>query len=157
VQVEVHWDAEGMVARVAGSTTVMVTSATTPSHASAAHKVLATPDAHLVLAIGGDHLKDGMDAIAAALGDPTLRAHFAAVEAKRLARRFGKRKPDIKAAATLIDDAAVMSGMEAGKMAALLKASGSEGESSKKLAKSLKSKGEKLQLSDAAKKALDAL
>ena len=137
VQVEVHWDAEGMVARVAGSTTVMVTSATTPSHASAAHKVLATPDAHLVLAIGGDHLKDGMDAIAAALGDPTLRPHFAAVEAKRLARRFGKRKPDIKAAATLIDDAAVMSGMEAGKMAAMLKASGSEGELSKRLAKSL--------------------
>ena len=117
IRVEVHWDADGMVARVAGSATVMVTAAVTAGHAAAAHKVLATPDAHLVLAIGGDHLEDGIQAIKAALDEPVLRPHFAVIEAKRLARRFGKRKPDMKAAAALIDDAAVMSGMEAAKMA----------------------------------------
>ena len=66
--------------------------------------MLATPDAHLVLAIGGDHLEDGIEAIEAALDEPVLRPHFAVIEAKRLARRFGKRKPDMKAVAALIDD-----------------------------------------------------
>ena len=46
-----------------------------------------------------------------------LRPHFAVVEAKRVGRRFGKRKADVKAAAELIDDNTVMSGTEIGRIA----------------------------------------
>ena len=42
-------------------------------------------------------------------------------------------------------------------MAAMLKASGGDGEPAKELAKTLKSKAKKLALPDTAKKALDAL
>ncbi|HSA81610.1 MAG TPA: hypothetical protein VLE23_12385 [Geminicoccaceae bacterium] len=157
VKVEVHWDCDEMVARVAGSATVMVTAAVTAGHAAAAHKVLKTPDAHLVLAIGGDHLEEGIEAIEAALGEPVLRRHFAVIEAKRLAKRFGKRKPDMKAVAALVDDAAVMSGMEAAKMVTALKASGVEGEPVKAVAKTLKSRAKRLALPSDAKTALDAL
>jgi hypothetical protein len=157
VKVEVHWSSDGMVARVVGSATVMVTAAVTAEHAAAAHKVLATPDAHLVLAIGGDHMKEGIEAVAAALKDPTLRPHFGVIEAKRLARRFGERKPDIKAAAALIDGATVMSGTEAAKMATALRASGAAGEPAKALAKTLKSEAKKLSMPARARKELDAL
>jgi hypothetical protein len=157
VQVEVHWDSEGMVARVAGSATVMVTGAIDARHAAAAHKVLTTPDVHLVLAIGGDHLKDGIEALQSALDSPVLRPHFAAVEAKRLGRRFRKRKPDVSAAAALIDDATVMSGSEIGKMARIVKDSGGASTAAKDLSKTLKSKARKVSLSDASRKAVDAL
>lgn len=120
VQVEVHWEVDGMVAKVSGSSTVMVSAAVDEAHAAAAQRVLSTPDAHLVLAIGGDHLVDGVKAIQAALESPVLRPHFAAIEAKRLARRFGKRKPDLKAAEQLLDQATVMSDSELGKMSKML-------------------------------------
>jgi hypothetical protein len=66
----------------------------------------------LTLAIGGDHLEDGIDAVRAAIDDPVLRPHFAVVEAKRVGRPFRKRKPDLKAAAELIDEQTVMSPAE---------------------------------------------
>jgi hypothetical protein len=89
-----------------------VTAAVDAAHAEAARKLLGTPDTLLTLALGGDHLKEGIAAIAAALDNDVLRPHFAYVEAKRLATRFGKRKPDLKAAADLIDGATVMSAAE---------------------------------------------
>jgi len=111
VNVDVSWDlGDGMVAKVSGGTTVMVTGATDAEHAAAAHAVLSTPDAHLVLAIGGDHLTEGIAAVETALGSSTLRPHFAAIEAKRVGRRFGKRKPDVKTAAALVGADTVMSG-----------------------------------------------
>jgi hypothetical protein len=79
------------------------------------------------------------------------------IEAKRLARRFGERKPDIKAAAALIDGATVMSGTEAAKMATALRASGAAGEPAKALAKTLKSEAKKLSMPARARKELDAL
>jgi len=88
----------------------------------AARKVLATPDALLTLALGGDHLENGIEAINAALKNPVLRPHFAYVEAKRLAQRFGNRKGDLKAAASLIDAATVMSPAEFRKAAQIIKA-----------------------------------
>lgn len=120
IAVELCWEVEDMVVRVAGGASVLVTAPVSDEHAAAAHRILATPDAHLVLAIGGDHLTDGIAAIESALDDPTLRPHFAAVEAKRLARRFGPRPPEFEAATALIDDATVMSGAEVGKLAAVL-------------------------------------
>ena len=65
--------------------------------------------------LGGDHLTDGIEAIQTAIANPVLRPHFAQVESKRLAERFGKRKADLKAAAKLIDDSSVMSPAEINK------------------------------------------
>ncbi|WP_218649371.1 hypothetical protein [Pseudomonas taiwanensis] len=138
VRVEVHWEIDGMVAHAAGSSTVMVTAAVDARHAEAAHKVLVTPDLHLVLALGGDHLGDGLDALDAALDSAVLRPHFAAVAAKRLARRFLKRKPDVKAAVALLEQDAVMSDAERSKLAALIDDAG--GAATKDLAKALKGK-----------------
>jgi hypothetical protein len=112
IVVEVEWTAGDFTLRSAGETSVMVTPPADESHAEAALKVLTTPDALLTLAIGGDHLEDGIDAVRAAIDDPVLRPHFAVVEAKRVGRPFRKRKPDLKAAAELIDEQTVMSPAE---------------------------------------------
>ena len=155
VMVEVHWEADGMVATVRGRTTVMITPVQDAVHAAAAHRVLSTPDAHLVLAIGGDHLEDGVQAIQAALDSPVLRPHFAVVEAKRIGRRFGRRKADLNAAAALLDADAVMSPSEIGRIATIV--GGGSGAAAKDLGKMLKAKAKGQAMSKAAKAALDAL
>jgi hypothetical protein len=158
VTVEVQWEEEGgVVATVRGSTSVMITPLLNEAHAAAAHRVLATPDAHLVLAIGGDHLTDGIEAVQQALASPVLRPHFAVVEAKRVGRRFGKRKADVKAAAELIDENTVMSPSEVGRIAKIV--GDSTGAAAKDVAKVLKAKakGQGRAMSTAAKAALDAL
>ena len=119
VTVEVHWELDGMEAVAAGSGSVLVTGAQDASHAAAAHAVLATPDAHLVLVLGGDHLIDGVSAIERAIADSVLRPHFAVVEAKRVAQRFGARAPQLDRAAALMDGPVVMSDREAEKVARL--------------------------------------
>lgn len=112
ITVEVHWELDGVPLRVEGTTEVMISSAVDKSHSEAAQKILSTPDTLLVLALGGDHLKDGIEAIHAALDDPTLRPHYAFIEAKRVGRRFGKRKPNLDDSAKLLDKATVMSKAE---------------------------------------------
>jgi len=109
IGLEVHWEVGDAVASARGEASVLVTGAVDEKHAAAAHRVLSTPDAHLVLAIGGDHMKDGIAAIQGALDSPVLRPHYAAIEAKRLGRRFGTRKPNVKASADLVDSTTVLS------------------------------------------------
>ncbi len=156
VSVEIHWEEEnGVVATVRGSTSVMITPLLNAVHAAAAHRVLATPDAQLVLAIGGDHLKDGIAAIHQALDSPVLRPHFAVVEAKRIGRRFGKRRADVKAAAELIDENTVMSLSEIGRLARIV--GDSAGAAAKGAAKVLRAKAKGQVMSRAARAALDAL
>ena len=89
-----------------------MTPAVDAAHADVARKLLATPETLLVLAFGGDHLKDGIAAIHAALGNPVLRPHFAFIEAKRVGQPFGRRKADPGAAAALIDATTVMNAAE---------------------------------------------
>jgi len=155
VGVEVHWEADEMVAVVRGRATVMVTPAQNAQHAAAAHKVLSTPDAHLVLAIGGDHLTDGIAAVLTALDSEVLKPHFAVIEAKRVGRRFGSRKPDVKAAAALVEQDAVMSTSEMGRMAQIAVDSG--GAPAREMAKTLKSRAKGKAMPQASKDALDAL
>jgi hypothetical protein len=157
IDVELRWDVDGMEAVVAGGTTVMVTGSRDAAHAAAAHEVLATPDAHLVLVLGGDHLSDGMRAVGAAVGNDVLRPHFAAVEAKRLAQRAGRRAPDLAGAAALVDEETVMSGTELGKLAKLVKAAKSKSNDAQALGKTLKAKAERLDLPRQARAAVDAL
>jgi hypothetical protein len=121
ISVEVKWDVEDAVASVVGYTTVLVTGPKDASHAAAAHKLLACPDAHLVLVFGGDHLKDGISAIQAALKDDTLRPHYAVVEARRLATRFEDREPDIDAAKKLVEGNIVVTKSENQKLQAWFK------------------------------------
>ena len=94
------------------STTIFVTGPVDASHAAAAHAVLATPDVELVMVLGGDHLEHGIEALGCALKDKTLCPHFAAIEAKRLARPFFDRKADTEKASELLDGETVLSEKE---------------------------------------------
>ena len=108
VLVEASWTLEKLDRFAVGATRVTVTPAVDAAHADVARKLLATPETLLVLAFGGDHLKDGIAAIHAALGNPVLRPHFAFIEAKRVGQPFGRRKADPGAAAALIDATTAM-------------------------------------------------
>jgi hypothetical protein len=120
VSVEVKWDLQDAVACVIGSTTILVTGPTDASHAATAHMLLNSPDVHLVLAFGGDHLEQGVSAVRAALQDEVLRPHYVATEAKRLATRFQTRKPDVEAAQRLIDSRSILTYSEKQKLRNLL-------------------------------------
>jgi hypothetical protein len=120
ILVEVSWQEDIRDIVVTGETNVVVTAPVDAAHREAALQVLGTPDTLLTLALGGDHLNEGIAAIAAALGNDVLRPHFAYVEAKRLAAGFGGRTPDMKAAAALIDDTTVMSAAEHKKAMAMV-------------------------------------
>ena len=156
IRVDATWDAEGMEITVSGEASTVVTAAVDEAHAAAALKILTTPDTLLTLALGGDHLTDGVEAIRSALDNPVLRPHFAYIEAKRVARRFGKRKPDLKAAAALVDEETVMTPAEIMKAAELAKADGS-GAPAKAMAKTLKAKVAKEDVGDEVAKAVRAL
>ncbi|CZS92546.1 uncharacterized protein RAG0_03155 [Rhynchosporium agropyri] len=89
-------------ASVKGSTTIKINPPANDSHAAAAQKLMDTPDAHLVLVLGGDYLKEGIAAIGGALEDETLCPYFASVEAKRIAKPFPGQKADLERAAELV-------------------------------------------------------
>ena len=136
ITVDVRWPAGEAEIVVTGSTTVMVTGAVDDAHARAANAILSTPDTLLTLVIGGDHLEEGIAAIRTALSDPVLRPHYAYIEAKRLATRFGKRKPQWERVESLIEDATVMSPAEVEKARKLVATAGAAAPA-KKLAKTL--------------------
>lgn len=156
IQVEVHWDVGGVEAVITGDADVMVTSVVDEGHAEAALNILSTPDTLLTLAVGGDHLTDGIKAIQAALDSPVLRPHFAYIEAKRVAERFGKRKPNLKAAAQLIDDSTVMSPAEIKRAAGLVEAEGANN-ASKDIVNVLKRKASTIEVGDEIKGMVDSL
>jgi hypothetical protein len=141
IQVLVSWEMGGAEAAVLGETALMVTGAQDVGHAEAALKVLSTPDTVLTLALGGDHLKEGIDAIQTALKQKVLRPHFAWIEAKRLAQRFGKREADLEAAANLIDEETTMSAAEYRKAQKILGKDSLESRGGKKSAGVLKYAG----------------
>lgn len=156
VQVTVFWDVEGNEVVVTGGGSLMVTSAVDDAHGEAALKVLATPDTLLTLALGGDHLEEGQAAIQHALKNPVLRPHYAFIEAKRLATRFGKRKGDLKAAAEIVDEQTIMSPDELRKAATITKAAG-DSAAAKSLGKVLKGKVRSLGGGADLKSAVDGL
>jgi hypothetical protein len=119
--------------------------------------VLSTPDAHLVLILGGDHLASGIEAVAAAVDNAVLRPHFGAIEAKRLAQRAGSRGPDVRSAAAMVDEDTVMSGAEVGKLARLMNAAGQKGDEERQLVQVLRAKAETVTLSSEGQAALAEL
>jgi hypothetical protein len=104
VVVELNWETEVGKHRVSGKTELMISPVENKDHAYAAFKTLSSPDLLLTLALGGDYLSLGLKSLEDALGNPVLHPHFAAIEAKRLGRRYGKRKPDVRASLRLISD-----------------------------------------------------
>ncbi len=155
--VDVHWDAGDVEAVVTGQADVMVTPAEDEKHARAALKVLSTPDALLTLVFGGDHLKDGIEAIKMALDNSVLSPHFSYTEAKRVGERFGSRKADMKKVAKLITDSTVMSAAEIKRAAGLVKAEKADSVSGKTIAKALKSKASKVKADDEINKLVDSI
>jgi hypothetical protein len=135
----------------------MVTPVVNEAHAEAALKVLTTPDTLLTLVMGGDHLPEGIAAIQEALDNPVLRPHFAFIEAKRVAERFGKRKPNLKAAAGLINESTVMSPAEIKRAAGLVKAAEADNASGKNIANTLKRKADTMDAADEVKELVDSL
>jgi hypothetical protein len=121
IVVEVEWNVGGVPVATAGETSVMVTAAIDTEHAEAALRLLSTPDALLTLAIGGDHLEKGIEAVQAGLENEVLRPHYAFIEAKRLGRPFYDRPADIDAAAALIDESTVLSQAELKRAAELVR------------------------------------
>jgi hypothetical protein len=113
IQIDVLWDVNGIPVKVSGSASVVVTPPLDQSHADAAQKTLSEPDLLLTVAIGGDHLEEGNAALDAAMADPTLAPHFAAIAAKRVGRRFGKRKAQPKKALEALGADPVVSADEA--------------------------------------------
>jgi hypothetical protein len=127
IVVDIEWDVNGSPIAATGETTMMVTPVVNENHAQAALTILSSPDSLLTLAIGGDHLPEGIAAIQAGLDDPILRPHYAIVEARRIGQAFGKRKADPQQALQLLDETTVMTGPEIHHAAALVKRVGKEG------------------------------
>lgn len=121
VEVDVVWEMDSMPVSVSAKTAVMITPAIDDSHAQAAIKTLTTPDLLLTLAIGGDHITEGKEALETAMQDKILAPHYAVTTAKNVGRRFGKRKADITAALLACSHKAVMSTSEARSIATIAK------------------------------------
>lgn len=154
-----EWHAGGTAFEVEGETNVMVTGAVDTDHAETAVKVLSSPDALLVLVLGGDHLTDGIEAIQAALANPVLRPYFAVTEARRVGKRFGKRKPNAKAVVELIDDSTEMTGAEITRLAEIAKDVAKElaTPAGKRFVKVLQKKADELAADDSVRQALNDL
>lgn len=104
---------------VKAKTTVFITGAQGAGHAKTAHRILTTPDAHVVLVLGGDYLDNGVEAVKAAARDEVLGPHWKAVEAKRLAKGGAKEEAK-KVLETRGDDVVVMTVDEEEKLGKLL-------------------------------------
>ncbi|KAK5715294.1 hypothetical protein LTR17_016810 [Elasticomyces elasticus] len=115
VTVNLVWPLDTIAScRTSGSCTVFITPTSDPSHAKAAHKVLANPDVHVSLMVGGDsqRLEKGRAAIDVAIQDTTLRGHYALTEAKRVATRYKGRTPDADKARSMLEEIGVVMSAE---------------------------------------------
>ncbi|MEO5684599.1 MAG: hypothetical protein ABIQ88_18300 [Chitinophagaceae bacterium] len=121
VEVYIKWDINGAPVCVKGTASVMISGASNDDHARAAKAIFDTPDTHLVLVLGGDHLTDGIAAIQQALKNDILRPHYAYIEAKRVGKAFGKRKPQKEKAKALLTKTAVLNAKEKEKASDLTK------------------------------------
>jgi len=123
IEIQIYWELGEQEVYARGTGSLLISPATTDSHAKAARRLLSSPDALLVLAIGGDHLEEGIAAFEQAHEDPVLRPHVAFVKARRLGSRFRARRPDREAAMQLISEGCVMSPAEMSRAAELVRAS----------------------------------
>lgn len=157
IVINLSWEGNRCRLQVSGETKVMVISALNEKHAKTARRILSTPDTLLTLVFGGDHIKEGINAIHDAIEDSVLRDHFTYIEAKRLAQRYGKRKADPDAFAKLITNSTVMSAAEIKKAAKLLKSIPVKNPARKKISTVLKHKIRKIAVNNALKEMIEKL
>ncbi|MDH3301166.1 MAG: M10 family metallopeptidase domain-containing protein [Acidimicrobiia bacterium] len=120
VVIDLGWEVDGVPVHSQASTTVMIEPAKDDHHAAAAREVLSEPDLLLTLAIGGDHLAEGLEALGTAMNDNVLAPHYAVVAAKQMGQAFQNRKADVEGASKLITDDTVMSASEAVSLAEMV-------------------------------------
>lgn len=118
VEVELAWAPDAHRRRLTAATAVAVEPPPDTATARVAEDLLATPDLLLSVALGADHLPDGSRALAHALADPVLRPHYAAIEARRLARR--RTRAARRRATALCREAVVAAASERAKLARLV-------------------------------------
>ncbi len=157
VIIRLTWNVNNRPVQLSGETGVIITPLVDEEHAKSAFKVLSTPDTLITVAIGGDHMTEGIEAIQVALNNPILRPHFEYLEAKRLAQRFGKRKSNIKAAAELITKETIMSLSEIKKITKLIKKKENDSDPGKSIANILKNKAKTFDSDDELKDIMDSL
>ncbi len=128
IEVTVTWDVRGGGSlRVGAASSVVVLPPESPAHGLVALEIHSNPEVMLAVIFRSDaHPADqpelraaagsGIRAIRGALDEPALRPHFAVLEAKRVGSLPGR----LEEAVTLIDEATVMTGTEAGRLAELL-------------------------------------
>jgi hypothetical protein len=107
VKVRATWQCNGNLVCLDDQTTVHVAAPVDENHRASALKILSTPDTLFSVAIIGDHVIEGNDAIASTMTHPVLGPHFAIIRAKLLLT--GPNNPDPEGACDLINDNAVMS------------------------------------------------
>ena len=147
IVVDVAWPGDATPLFASAEIRLTVTPAVDAAHAEAARRVLTTPETLLALALGGDHMKAGIEAMSGALKNDTLRPHFAYIEATRLATRFFQRMPNLQAAADLIDETTVMSPAEFRRAVQIVKTNAASA-GAPAMAKALKARAAKKDVSD---------
>jgi hypothetical protein len=120
IEVCIDWHVNDVLVSVKGNCSVMITPAANDEHAEVAKAIFDTPDVHLVLAFGGDHLIDAVEVIQQALGNKVLKPHYAYIEAKRVGKSFGKRKAQKDKAKALLQKDVVLNAKEKQKTADLV-------------------------------------
>jgi hypothetical protein len=128
IEVRLDWEVGDTPVRVVGAANVMVLPPVDEAHAEVALRIMRTPDTVVMLAVGGDHLEQGIEAVHDALSNAVLRPHYAFIEAKRVAIGFHQRAPDLTAAARLVEHDTVMSPSELQKAVKLVQEAADRGE-----------------------------
>lgn len=109
ISVDIHWHDKDTEGFVTATTQVNIQAPQTIEAAKVVQKLLITPDLLLTLVFGGDYARSGISALKHALAQPTLRAHFAFLEARRLTQKKKNRVANLKKAAQLMAENPVMS------------------------------------------------
>jgi hypothetical protein len=157
ISIELDWDAGATTVGTTAEAVVMVTPAVDEKHAEAALDVLCEPDTLPAMVIGGDHLVDGVAAIRSAVNNPVLAPHFAIIEAKRVAKSAGKRKPVPEDVAALLDGGVVATEPEIRRLAQLVADARTTDGARKKIAAALKARADDVGAGPETRKALEAL
>ena len=109
VRVRATWQSDGSPVCLDDQTTVHVNAPVDDNHRASALKILSTPDTLFSIAIIGDHVIKGNDAIESILRNPILGPHFAIIRAKLLLTGPNSYSLDPDEACDLINDGVVMS------------------------------------------------
>lgn len=120
IEVALRWHDGKTPWIVVGKASVTIEPPRSKADESAAKSVLGARDLLLTLVIGGDHLREGIEAIQTAMKNRTLRPHYAGIEAKRRAALPGADLRQLTAAASLINVRTVLSKQERKKVESVL-------------------------------------